>query len=202
MSIGRKVRQVENLFNRLEKEITAFKTASKLHCVQGCGLCCAKPDIEALPLEFLPWAYQVYLNKQSDHILEELRLEQSSLCYLYKPLALVDKSSGHCTNYHYRGLICRLFGFSANRDKLGQLRLVTCKTIKEEKQEEFKAATESINKDLAVPVLTDYYTKLTQIDMKLGSTLMPVNKAMRTALEAVMAYYSYRPFPKRQKRIA
>lgn len=60
MSIESKVRLVELLFDRLENEITDFKLQTNLHCLSGCGKCCTKPDIDASPLEFLPWAFHLF----------------------------------------------------------------------------------------------------------------------------------------------
>jgi hypothetical protein len=60
MAIELKVRQVEELFELLEKEITAFKSETSLHCLAGCGKCCSTPDIDASPLEFLPWALHYF----------------------------------------------------------------------------------------------------------------------------------------------
>ena len=58
MSIVRKVKAVERIFNELEEEINNFKSLTNLHCLSGCGKCCTKPDIEASPLEFLPLAFE------------------------------------------------------------------------------------------------------------------------------------------------
>jgi len=89
-------------------------------------------------------------------------------------------------------LICRLFGFSANTDKYGQLRLATCKIIKEGQSEKFEAISESISKGLKVPIFTEYYMRLNQIDFRLGNMILPVNKALKVALEEVLRYYEYR----------
>jgi hypothetical protein len=36
--------------------------------------------------------------------------------------------------------------------------------------------------------------QLSQIDSRLGTTMMPINKALSTAIEEVLHYYAYRPF--------
>ena len=41
----------------------------------------------------------------------------------------------------------------------------------------------------------NYYMQLSQIDYNLGTMFQPVNKAMKIALEEVLHYYAYRPFP-------
>jgi uncharacterized protein len=195
MSIEIKVLAVETLFRRLDIEINTFQSSTKLHCKVGCGKCCTKPDIEASPLEFLPWAFHLFLNGETENVLEKLSQKTNSICHIYNPISLLDNSSGNCSEYPYRGLICRLFGYGANTDKYGQLRLVTCKIIKEEQAENYEKATESLVKKLPIPIFTDYYMNLAQIDFHLGNTILPINEALKRAIEEVLQYYAYRPFP-------
>jgi hypothetical protein len=202
MAIENKVRQVEELFNRLEKEITVFKSETKLDCRLGCGKCCSKPEIDASPLEFLPWALHLFLNGKAEEVLLELDNSSISTCHIYRPLALLEEFNGSCSNYRYRGLICRLFGFAANRDKYGKLRLATCTIIKEEQQENYNTTEEAIGKGLYVPIFTDYYMQLAQIDYRMGTTLLPINEALKMAIEEVLHYYAYRPFPGGLENIA
>ena len=202
MAIEQKVRQVEVLFSRLEKEIIAFKSETSLHCLTGCGKCCSNPEIDASPLEFLPWALYLFLNGKAEEVLLELDNSSVSTCHIYRPLALLEEFNGSCSNYRYRGLICRLFGFAANRDKYGKLRLATCTIIKEEQQENYKSTEETISKGLYVPIFTDYYMQLAQIDYRMGTTLLPINEALKMAIEDVLQYYAYRPFPDGLENIA
>lgn len=202
MTIEHKVRQVEELFERLEIEIRSFKSETHLHCNAGCGKCCSKPDIDASPLEFLPWAFHLFLNGKAEETLVLLSNTATNNCFLYRPLSALEHHKGSCGNYRYRGLICRLFGYAANTDKYGKLRLATCKIIKEEQNENFNAAEEAINKGKYVPVFTDYYMRLAQIDLRLGITLLPINEALKMAIEEVLHYYAYRPFPDGLGKIA
>lgn len=195
MSIEKRVLQVEALFNNLEEEINDFQKKTKLACVAGCGKCCTNPEIDASPLEFLPWAFHLYLNGNAEKVLHELNERITPTCYIYNPLSLLDKNNGSCNHYKYRGLICRLFGFGANKDKYGQYRLATCKIIKEGQNEAYNLSNEAINNGLQVPIFTDYYMNLSQIDFKLGNQIVPINKALQFAIEEVLQYYSYRPMP-------
>ena len=195
MAIEHKVRLVEELFDRLENEIAVFQSKTHLHCIAGCGKCCSTPEIDASPLEFLPWAFHLFLNGEAEDMLLQLQQKSDSNCHLYRPLSFIDRSMGSCSDYRYRGLICRLFGYAASRDKYGQLRLATCKIIKEGQQENYNTAEEAISKGLYVPVFTDYYMQLSQIDNRLATTLLPINQALATAIEEVLHYYAYRPLP-------
>ncbi|WP_107040307.1 YkgJ family cysteine cluster protein [Brumimicrobium mesophilum] len=192
MSIERKVKLVEKLFCDLELESVQFKKESGLRCVSGCGNCCTHPNLDASPLEFLPWAFHLFLNGEAENTLVELNQTNSKTCHIYKSLTVLGK--GRCSAYKYRGLICRLFGFGATRDKFGQLRLATCKTIKEGQTENYGKTVKSITNGMFVPVFADYYMKLSQIDHHMGNTILPVNKALKIALEEVLQYYYYRPY--------
>lgn len=199
MSIVRKVKAVERLFDRLDVEIKAFQAASGIHCVAGCGKCCTKPDIEASVLEFLPLAYHWFLEGKAEEMMDRLNSETSPICIVYSPLSLENQLKGSCSTYRYRGLICRLFGYGAGKDKFGQLRLVTCRIIKEEQVTNYEQAVALLQQNTYVPVFSDYYKKLLQIDFKLGGELLPVNQAIKEALEAVLHHYAYRPFPRIRK---
>mgnify|MGYP000846867606 CR=1 FL=1 len=202
MSIERKVQLVEELFDRLENEITDFKSETNLHCNSGCGQCCSKPNIDASPLEFLPWAFYLFLNGRAEITLEELNSKTNTFCHLYQSLSIVDNKKGRCTNYKYRGLICRRFGYATSRYKYGKLRLNTCKIIKENQQESYNSTEEAISKGLYVPIFSDYYMRLSTIDHRLATILIAINEALKMAIEEVLHYYAYRPFPGGLENIA
>jgi len=77
--------------------------------------------------------------------------------------------------------------------------LATCKIIKEGQKENFDKSTAAINKGLPVPIFTDYYMNLSQIDFRMGNIIVPVNTALKLALEEVLQYYAYRPYPDNYK---
>ena len=199
MSIERRVELVEKLFHQLEQEIAQFEQASGMSCVAGCGKCCTYPDIEASPLEFLPWAFHLFLYGEAEKTLLLLEEAHGPTCHIYKPLTI--NGQGRCSSYKYRGLICRLFGFAANKDKYGVLRLATCKIIKEGQANNYNSTVEAISKGLNVPIFTTYYMQLNQIDFHLGNIILPINKALKMALEEVLQYYAYRPSPEINKRV-
>lgn len=189
MSIVKKVRSVEKVFQVLEHEILYFQSKTSISCIENCHLCCTKSEIQANPLEFLPLAYHLYKNNQAQSFLEMLENNSNpSICILFNPF----NTEGACTYYNYRGLICRLFGFSANLDKHEYKTLVTCKTIKSQKVQEFKNALQLLNNGLKVPMVSKYYMKLYTIDLKLSASYYPINEAIIQAIETVLFYFSYR----------
>ena len=66
-----KVRAVQRVYLKLDREIAKVQLESGLHCISGCGECCKKPDIEATPLEFLPLALHLYDEGKAEKFLEE-----------------------------------------------------------------------------------------------------------------------------------
>lgn len=180
--------QVDELMRELDQDIAGFRAWSGLGCAFGCGKCCLKPDIEAAPLEFLPFALAVYQEGALDDWLERLD-KAGNICVIYDE----DQSgAGKCSRYLHRGMICRLFGFAARRNKYGRKELVTCAIIKTEQSAAYGAAEKGIStEDRPVPVFTDYYDRLRDLDDGLGGRYVPVNSAIRTALETVASYFKY-----------
>jgi hypothetical protein len=77
MSLERKVELVEGLFEQLELEISKFQDQTKLHCLTGCGQCCTNPTMEASPLEFLPWAFHMFLLGKAEDMLKEVNAKEN-----------------------------------------------------------------------------------------------------------------------------
>lgn len=186
------MREVEKVFDALDVEIRSFQKESKLNCLSSCGKCCSKSDIEATVLEFLPLAYHLYKDGKAFDTLEKLESNESSYCYVLQPF-IGQEEKGFCGNYKYRGMICRLFGFSARKDKYGDKNLVTCKSIKENQPEEYATVVTKLSTDaISVPMMGNYSMMLQAIDFELGSKYYPINTAMKLAIEKVLSYYSYR----------
>lgn len=191
MTIADKVKAVEEVFGKLEAEAASFQQWSGLYCKTGCAKCCLKPDIAATVLEFLPFAHHLYQKGLSELWLEKIIQTESSFC------VVLDQSmssvAGACSAYPYRGLICRLFGYSARKNKYDKKDLVTCQVIKTELKEVYDKATAAIvNDGAAVPMMSHYHMQLMAIDEFLTRKLYPVNEAIRLAIEEVLSYYAYR----------
>jgi len=192
MSIAEKVGEIEALFGALDAEIHSFQSSTQLKCLPGCGRCCTHNEVEASPLEFLPWAYQLYLKGEASEVLESLSERTSNICHNYSPVGLLEEGKGSCSTYQFRGLICRLFGYGANTNKYGKLRLATCKLIKADQALAFQNAEKLIADGQPVPVFAQYYMRLSQIDFHLGTSIVPINSALKIAIEEVLHYFLYR----------
>ncbi len=191
MNLREKSLEVRQIFTEVDAEIKSFMDTVQLGCVAGCGKCCANPEVSASVIEFLPLAFDLYEKGKAEAALVILEAAtQDDFCILYKSLSLTG-DKGFCSDYHNRGMICRLFGSSARRNKVGQKELITCKIIKEQKTESFTAATQALNNGLAIPSSSDAYSQLYNVDFQMTENQMPVNKAIRSALEAVLSYTYY-----------
>jgi Fe-S-cluster containining protein len=190
LSLIEKVRDVEKVFHDLDEAIAGFQNRSTLHCKSGCGKCCFKPDIEATALEFLPFAHHLYQQGSAYDWFEKLRTSEETVCLILNP---TQAGSGLCSQYEHRGLICRLFGYSARTNKYGGRELVTCQIIKTEQSEAYEKIQERVrNSDEPVPVMNQYYMRLHAIDPELARDFYPINLAIRKAIETVLQYYAYR----------
>jgi Fe-S-cluster containining protein len=187
-TLPQKVRAIRRVYARLDADIERMQKASRLHCLSGCGECCKKPDIEATPVEFLPLALDYFDRGEAESVHEQLG-DSSTTCFVFRPH--LTSFGGLCNAYPDRGLICRLFGFTARVNRLNQPELVTCKFIKSEQAKEFESWNTQMASGASVPIMTNYYSRMASIDPGLN-TMMPINQAMRKALEVVMHYYAYR----------
>lgn len=189
MVLEEKVLAVERVFEKLDSDIASFQSWSGLHCSWGCGKCCFKPDIEATILEFLPFAHYLYQQDLALLWFEKLKDSDSSICLILNP---TQEGAGLCSQYKHRGLICRLFGYSARTNKYAEKELVTCQIIKTEQNEKYGEASQKIAAGNSVPVMNQYYMQLHAIDFELAREFFPINEAMRRAIEVILHYYAYR----------
>lgn len=189
MTLPEKVDAVNKVFEQLDARIAVFQSETTIHCKFGCGKCCFKPDIEASVLEFLPFALYLHQQKLSEQWLEKLGSKNDPLCLI---LDATQAGAGLCSEYQHRGLICRLFGYSARTNKYGKKELVTCQIIKTEQAGAFQSATEKIESGIDVPVMNQVYMQLHAIDFELAQKFYPINEAIQHAIETVLQYYAYR----------
>jgi len=128
-----RLEELELLYSRADEAVSEFQAKSGLSCPFGCGSCCEAfvPDILPLEAEYLAAflatkdadkAYALAARGLEDRVREDGRRG----CPLY-----ADDTPYHCTVYAARPLICRLFAFSAVRDKRGQPSFALCRLMPE-----------------------------------------------------------------------
>ncbi|WP_299255418.1 YkgJ family cysteine cluster protein [uncultured Cytophaga sp.] len=182
--------QVVQFYLSLDSDLASFQKQANYGCITGCSKCCTSPNIEATILEMLPYAFHLYKDNQAETIYDSLLSNKSPICSLYKTLQ-TETQKGGCSDYAYRALVCRLFGSSFTRDKSGESTLLACKDIKST----FPTLQVDVNKQahdgLQVPLATNYYNQLSDIDYNLSKQQYPINEAMRLAIEMVLNHFHY-----------
>ncbi|MBN1971038.1 MAG: YkgJ family cysteine cluster protein [Candidatus Delongbacteria bacterium] len=180
--------EVEQLYKELSSEFSSMLTQYNLSCPTGCSNCCTKTDIEASVLEFLPFAKYVYETHQEEYFYSLLDQNISGECILH------DLMNKRCSAYPYRGLICRLFGFSFSDDKFGNPRVISCKLLKTEKADFFnRVLVGEIDKNELI-YINKVYLKLMELDPVLGTKRYPLNYAIRLALDKIGTALYYNSF--------
>ncbi|MCH7414601.1 YkgJ family cysteine cluster protein [Belliella sp. R4-6] len=191
MNLREKSLEVRKVFTDLDIEIKAFMDESQLSCISGCGACCANPSVHASVLEFLPLAFDLYEKGKAEKAMQLLDdVGNDANCIVYKSKS-EDSKKGFCSDYANRGMICRLFGSAARRNKEGKKELITCKIIKEQKSELYQKTALAIKEGAFVPSSGDAYSQLYNIDFQMTQEQFPINIAIRKALESVMNYMFY-----------
>lgn len=190
MQIEKSVRAVERLYAQTDKVTSNFVKQSGIQCPSGCTKCCHGQKVSATPLEFLPYAYSLYKQGLLEDRYWELKTKPQSTCILVE--GDEDGTNGKCSEYPYRGLICRLFGNAAMTNKDGKKILSSCSIIKA--QTAFKPDFDTILQKSA-PVVSEFYMQLRAIDNEYGSMHFPINQAILKSME--MVYHSTRRKRKR-----
>ena len=141
------------------------------------------PNISATVAEFLPLAKYLVNHGKHHEILDQIGTKKDGICVMFNPF----NHDGGCTEYAHRGLICRLFGFSAKFDKSEKLNLITCNPIKSTLQS-------SVHKSKLrkAPKMADYYMQLFGTNPNLSITYKPINEAIHSAIEYTMMHDNYR----------
>jgi Fe-S-cluster containining protein len=184
--------KMQMLLNEISAEAEAFGVAAGLKCPAGCGHCCDNPNIEASVLEMLPMATALIESRESEAVLKQLAqkvAESSNICIAFRAQ---NGKQGRCARYEHRPSICRLFGYSARRNRMGQREMVACRIHKESSAPTVHLAQELLNDSRTeAPLYGAWATKLCELDPHLGYRLMPLNQALEIALEKVTMAKAY-----------
>lgn len=177
-------------YGQIDQQIADFQAATQLHCPSGCGWCCENPTVEATPLEMLPLALELFRRGEADQWLARATQiyqaggNATGVCVFYRPDPLVE-GNGRCQVYQWRPSICRLFGFATVTSKVGQPELAACVRHKALLPDIVAATQEAIAQGLPAPSFAQLSQQVANIDPYLGRQQMPINQALKIALERV-----------------
>ena len=178
--------RVTDFYSELNQMILQFQLKSGLRCPVSCrGVCCLKEDVYTTVTEMLPVAHSVLLNGESRYWIEQLEsMPPVSRCVFYSE-NVHENSQGHCCQYNLRPTICRMFGFASTRNKRGELKLSTCKIIKQEDPDSYRFATEI---QTEAPCFSNVSSMLYGLKPSIDARLLPINEALKSALTRVGLY--------------
>ncbi|MGA8180193.1 MAG: hypothetical protein WB792_09045 [Desulfobacterales bacterium] len=174
------VSKVTELFAVIDKNVAEFQLKSGLRCPNMCGGCCPTVDVLTTILELLPAAQEILFRGTGAFWMDRISAKDPSrLCVFYQTRP-APEASGHCEFYAWRPAVCRLFGYAAIRTREGKSALAVCKHLK-------KTAPDSVSAAMAVeaeaPCFTWYGTQISGLDPVLGTKMLPINMALRHAIE-------------------
>lgn len=122
--IGSRLAAINDIYSQLDTAQQNFTNKFCIHCKDGCGSCCQhfNPDITIAEAQYIAMGLIFDgTDQQIQHTLKSASPTQT-FCPLYRP-----DNPFHCSIYHLRPLICRLFGASVIHDKNGDPAIRACK---------------------------------------------------------------------------
>lgn len=176
-------------YGQIDAAIAEFQAATHLHCPPGCGACCTSPNVETTPLELLPLVWELFNQGLAEHWLAQAAAANfAGPCVFYQPDPAIA-GNGRCGVYPWRPSICRLFGFATVTDKAGAPQLAACWRHKELMPDVVAQAQTAIQVGTAIaPNFATATQAITNLDPTLGNQRLPINAALKVAIERVGLY--------------
>lgn len=186
MNIREFVFNLQKIYDEMGETFSSYQGSVGLSCPPGCGQCCLNPDVEASMLEMLPMALKIYDDGKLEDWLDRLESNQISHCLIFN---YQGGRKGQCTSYHERPSLCRMFGVSGYTDKKGEMAVSICKLIKQDFPENSQQIQQERNPK--TPKLRDWSFHLSTIHPELIQKRIPINDALKGALEKIALYAKY-----------
>jgi Fe-S-cluster containining protein len=160
----------------------AFVTLTGVSCPDGCGECCTHSRVEAVTVEMMPLALDLWQKGEADFWLERIPgSRENPACVFYKPDP-ANPLRGRCMVYEMRPLVCRPFGFFMTRSGHGQFVYSGCRVIGQKDPQMHRNAVETLSTAESPSLYSDYGIRILGLDSGSGKTMLPVNKAALTAI--------------------
>lgn len=180
-----KVFEVSRAYDEIESRIQSVISKTGNSCPDRCGICCSMQKVEATPLECFPIAYRWIREGREEaihNLLQDATNRGSRQCIAYLPDP-EDPARGRCGAYEDRPLLCRLFGFTANRNKIGIVRFSPCRVAREAEPETTARISMALLSISDPPIYQDLFQRVAGIDPNHGYRLMSINEAIQEAME-------------------
>lgn len=174
-----KLAKLSKIYENIEKQVASLKSKTCLSCIKDCGECCKRFEPYISVFEAVPLAKYLRDNPDKHEIYKKnvaKNREKWTACPFYD-------SEKHCTVYPIRPLICRLFGFSSNRNRQNKIIFSTCSKIEQAMPEKVKVARAMTENGLDVPVYQDIAAQIQNIDFQLATDYHSFSKSVKVALD-------------------
>ena len=188
-----RLQSLAELYHRADEAVATFCEGSGLACPHGCGTCCEGFVPDVMPLEAA--AVAVFLADKDKAAAWSLAGSgRGQSCPLY-----AADTPWHCSVYEARPLVCRLFAFSAVRDKRGQSSFALCRlmpaaadTAAPGRGVPFAAARSACGPSIIEtfgaqpPLMADYGSEILALDPHSNGDRAPLPEALADALSQVL----------------
>jgi Fe-S-cluster containining protein len=188
MNIREFSQDLQKIYDDMWKTFSQYQSASGLYCLEGCGKCCNNPEVEASVLEMFPLALRILDENKLEEWLDKLENSNQAHCLMYEPHS-PDGSKGQCGVYKERPSLCRMFGVAGFYNKHREVTLSVCKLIREKYPDLTKLRESEVSSETPMLVTGSYL--LANLDPALIQDRMPINLALKKALERVALYAQY-----------
>lgn len=189
MNIREFARDLQNIYDEMGSSFSLYQNSSGLNCLEGCGKCCHNPDVAASVLEMVPLALKIFDDGKLDEWLDKLEAPESEHCLMYQ-MHSPDGTKGMCGVYQQRPSVCRMFGVAGYFNKHHEIGLSVCRLIREKYPEETKIFESQATPE-NTPMIVNWSYRMSQIDPALIQDKLPINQAIKLALEKVAFYAMY-----------
>jgi Fe-S-cluster containining protein len=179
------IRSLLRLYRQADRETQHFRKLSKVHCPSLCGYCCATANVQTSTLEMLPLAVELWSTNKADFWLKKLNRTPSKRKCVFFHQHKTDRFKGRCQAYSLRPLICRLFGFSFNKNKDGGFAYGGCKIIKKRYPKTMQNINKMLSRHPRLKKMSDFSIRLFGLGSPLDQKLIPINQALRIAIEKI-----------------
>lgn len=186
MNIREFVFNLQKIYDEMGETFSSYQRSVGLGCPSGCGQCCLNPEVEASTLEMLPMALKIYDDGKLEEWLERLEQNTISHCLIFN---YQGGRKGQCISYYERPSLCRMFGVSGFLNKQGEITVSICKLLKEDYPETYQTIKEQ--KPTDIPKLRDWSLHLSTIHPELIHKRIPINDALKEALNKIALYAQY-----------
>lgn len=162
-----------------------FCQIGKLSCPPHCSRCCEEHQVSTTVFEMIPAAEVLYEKGLMEETLELIEKSPPHFCVLLK--------DQRCRLYEQRPSLCRLFGLGRienKNEKDSELKFSICKIIKEKNPLQVQNLSK-ITELKELKTFNQLYMPLYTSIPANESEELPLNLALKKALEKVALYKSY-----------